>query len=156
MRSNAPLSCGFLEQDMAQFRLSGPADDRSPTVQPLCWKPNPSSDGRWRRRRRTLNCSARRQKPICSTGTTSRHRDPGAGATSATKLVYLLVDLATAHFERAEASSDPADFEAGLQYLGTRSALNRTILRRFLIARSSMNGFTLRPRYCRLGTVFES
>ncbi len=31
---------------------------------------------------------------------------------------YLLVDLATAHFERGEARSDPADYEAGLQYLG--------------------------------------
>jgi tetratricopeptide (TPR) repeat protein len=31
---------------------------------------------------------------------------------------YLLVDLATAHFERGEARSEPADYEAGLQYLG--------------------------------------
>jgi CHAT domain-containing protein len=30
----------------------------------------------------------------------------------------LLIDLATAYFERAEASSSPADYEAGLEYLG--------------------------------------
>lgn len=30
----------------------------------------------------------------------------------------LLVDLATAYFERAEATASPADYEAGLQYLG--------------------------------------
>lgn len=30
----------------------------------------------------------------------------------------LLVDLATAYFERAEATSSPADYEAGLEYLG--------------------------------------
>jgi CHAT domain-containing protein/Tfp pilus assembly protein PilF len=31
---------------------------------------------------------------------------------------YLLVDLASAYFERAEGTSNPADYEAGLQYLG--------------------------------------